>query len=547
MESTAMEEEDLRVVQKNGTFAIFISMLSSGSSVFLRRGFLCCLVLIALVGFLKVGMRAWFETWGSFHSDAAVYGTVGRGILNGLTPYADLYDNKTPVIYFMIALSFLFTGSMALFSWLQGMVILLFPFAILWPLHLRFGARSHPILCLFGFIFGCVLALYSAEYAGQLLPESFGAFFGALLIGMLFAFDDGTSRKWTRVVVISTLLLLTIGMKEPFVLSIIGSSLVVLPWRRAIHALALPLALATMVGLLVLLLLGLLGPYFTTHVGHMLGHHIHTPWGTLHESPWLRFVDIFRLWKNMQTYSPFLPWVLFPVWIGALTYTVQAAHNNPERLCTGTRWLVGSALVTTSVGLTGDFYGHHFIVAVPLFVAAFLVCAQASFLGMQRLRDLNTAIMTIICTLVFVSAPRDFSAAYEVWNIWAQERKDAALVVDAVLDRCDVDRYFFFVDRPDGLPIFTRHSPLGPLFTQYSRFIGARQEYLDGFSDATANAPILVMRTEQEGVPLDIETLRYFRTSFTETPPTCAGSFRQPLPYRILFRREKSLGVFRNV
>jgi hypothetical protein len=51
-----------------------------------------------------------FELKHAYCWDNPLYWTVGRGILNGLTPYAQLYENKPPGIFLFAALSFALTN-----------------------------------------------------------------------------------------------------------------------------------------------------------------------------------------------------------------------------------------------------------------------------------------------------------------------------------------------------------------------------------------------------------------------------------------------------
>lgn len=492
---------------------------------------------IVLLGFFKVGARAWYESWGSFEGDAGVYGAVGRGILNGLTPYVDLFEIKTPLVFLFFALSFLVTGSMQLLSWTLGAMLFLFPFAMVLPLLLRFGRRTDPVAALLAFIIGCALSLFIAANSGQLLVEAFGAFFAALLIGLLFAFDDAQPQTWLRFSVVTVLLLLTLGVKEPFLLSVIGAAILLLPLRRTARALALPFVTLAVVGFAFMLLTGLLVPYFTVYIGYMTGHHLEHPWGTLGVPIWFRFINVVRVWKNAGNVSPALPWVFLILWIGALVTLVQGAATRRDRVSAVLRWLAGTVLTTAAVGLTGDFHKHHFVFAVPFFASCFFVCILAKKTAFPKLRMSAASAIVLLCGILFALAPFDFRSVYAEWQESVGRSREAAERADLILDRCGVDRYFFFVDRIDPFLAFTRHSPLGPIFTQYSRMIGARPEFLEGFAEALAIAPIMVMRTDNEGIPMTPESLAALRSAFTVDPPACAGSLIPPAPYRILYRK----------
>ena len=48
--------------------------------------------------------------------DLNLYFSVGRGLLNHLQPYADLFEDKPPGIFFLSALSLALTGDNKLYS-----------------------------------------------------------------------------------------------------------------------------------------------------------------------------------------------------------------------------------------------------------------------------------------------------------------------------------------------------------------------------------------------------------------------------------------------
>ena len=118
------------------------------------------------------------------------------------------------------------------------------------------------------------------------------------------------------------------------------------------------------------------------------------------------------------------------------------------------------------------------------------------------------------------------------------QRRTAAATIDAVLDRCGVDRYLLLINNNDGIHAFTRHSPHGPLFTQYAHFIAGQPGFLEAFGRQFHTAPIVIDKEDEPRPLIDEESLHEFQTAFTENPPACAGEdFVQPVPYRVLFRK----------
>jgi hypothetical protein len=493
------------------------------------------LVGILVIGVWKVSARSLFEAMGSFHSDAAIYLTVARGLLHGLIPYKDLFENKAPGVFLLAALSIKLFDGPALLSWLQASVIFLFPFTLVVPvIYIKGWKREAIPFLLVSAIYGCVLALYMADKSGQLLPESFGAFFAAIFVG-LCVFIRTRVPTWS-ILVLSLLFLVTVGMKEPFLLSMVGSAVLVLGAKLAFKTLWRPFIFAVAAGFLLLLFLNQLWPYMTVHLSHMLGFHIFHPWGTVGEPWWLRTIDVIRIWKNLWSFSIFLPFVIVLVWAAAFMSCIQRTVGAKHNIHIFLRWLFATWLHTCAVGLTGDFYSHHFVFALPLFVACFFVYVQQNN-AWTFVHTLFVGVVMSLCSLVLLFAQSDFSGLYKEWQRWAFPRQHAASMLDTVMDECVVQRYFLLIDRPEGLYGFTKHLPYGPIFTQYGRFIGALPKYMDAFVIALQTSPIMVMKTREEAVAMNDDTWKYLAQEFTETPWPCAENMQQPLPYRILFRK----------
>lgn len=497
-----------------------------------RLGILCAL---ALWGAWLLLLRIQFELAGAYHTDTSIYLTVGRGILNGLTPYRDLYENKPPGIFLLAALSLKFFGDVTLLTVLQALVLLLLPLCLVQPVAFGDGwptRNAERMLC--AWLLGCVLVFYTASMAGTLLPESFGAFFGSAFIAVLASRDRIT---WPVRIVLAVLLLCAAGIKEPFFLSTLAGVLVILPSWKAVRHIVPSILIAIAAGLVGMILLGYLWPYITINLAHLLGFHVFNPWGTVGEPLWLRMIDLPRIAMNMAAVSPALPFIVGSLWLGAVVLPVWQARSRASRTEIVARWMVASLFATLSVGLTGDFYGHHFIFAVPLFTGCALVCLREWGALSKTMRTGVPVAFMGLSAWMFLTMPTDYAAMLRDWNAWAAPRREAAAILDRVMDTCGVDRYFDFIDRPEGFYGFTRHSPHGPIFTQYGRFIGALQVYLEGFTMALREAEIMVVRKEKDSVMVDPQTKESLKKIFTDKPWTCAaGDFAQPKEYRILFR-----------
>lgn len=488
------------------------------------------LALVALVGLWKVGQHALFELRGSFESDVGIYMTVARGMTQGLVPYTEIFENKAPGILLLAATSIRLFGDHALLTMLQALFILLLPFVVALPVYLWHRRLDADTLLAFGV--GAALAVHAGLNAGRLLPESFGALFAAGFIAVIALMRQRPAVQTQAL--LALLLLGAASMKEPFVLSIIGGILLLMPFRRAWHALLAPFLASAAAGALGLLLLGILGAYVSVQLPHIFGHQIFLQWGSLGEPLWLRTVDLPRIAANLAALSPLLPVLVGFFWLGSLLIAWREGWGS-----TG-RWALASWCTTLSVGFTGDFYWHHFVFAFPFSVACLLRCLRFSDAHLSAMhRQVVTAAVGLLTLLTLGTMKPDYDALWRSWEEWSAPRRAAAQTLDTVMDRCGIDHYFNDIDRADMAPFgFARHVPYGPIFNQYARFIGALPAYLEGFARALDEAQILIMRTEKEGAPVGPDTRAFIRDAFTNTPPPCAGAFEQPSPFRIRFRKK---------
>jgi hypothetical protein len=492
------------------------------------------LAVIALLGFVQTVLRGAFESQGIIHTDVAIFMTVARGMLNGLHPYLDLFETKAPGIFVLTAASLKVFGDARLLSFFQAVVTVLFPFVLTWPVWHR---TSDGRVALAAFAAGCVISLYAAEAGAHVFVEPLAAFFACTFLAA-FAMRHGTLSLLEQIIV-GISLFLAIGLKEPFVLSLASVLIFLAPDKQRLRSALLPSGIAVIAGFIGLAVLGILRAYFFEYLPHIFGYHLINTWGTVGEPLWLRTLDIRRIAVNLWDASPFLPFFMLTLWLGALVLPLRAATSAKAKRGIVIRWALATWLSTTAVGTGGDFYHHHFVFAVLGFAACMLVCA----FHWQQWHDTRAKLIaSIVAALLAVASLLTIPAwgganATSTWRKeWLEPRLEAAAMLDRAMDDCGIDRYVNFIDRPDGVYGFTKHSPYGPIFQAYGRFIGVRMIYLEGYADALSVAPIMIMKEGEEQPTVDAETGNYLRESFTETPWNCVSDFSQPFPYHIWFR-----------
>ena len=109
---------------------------------------LLALAVIALgkIGFTFVRVLL-LEAQGAIDGDGLIFTIIGRGMLNGLTLYIDLFETKPPGVFLLMALSLLMTGGERLASLIDvaGFIAMaLIPMAVFWK---HFGEKKDkPIM-----------------------------------------------------------------------------------------------------------------------------------------------------------------------------------------------------------------------------------------------------------------------------------------------------------------------------------------------------------------------------------------------------------------
>jgi len=478
----------------------------------MHRYILIALGVAIALSFAGLLARCYYEMSGVLYGDAMIFQTVGRGILNGILPYSGLFETKPPGIFLMHAASLWLFDSQFLVKVFQVLALITIPIFVVVPAVDIVSGRSvkqRQLVALVALLFGLVLTLYTANQAGMGLVESYGVALTLLYLFFLQRWND-VYGVW-KIVLLGVLMLLTVGLKEPFLLIVFSG--VLLLKKNLLRSFVYPLCIAVTLGLATLFLLGYLEPFFSVYLTHMIGFHVHQQ----NTSIALRVLEVWRTFINMGAYSWWLALAVTLLWFFSFT----KKHF--------LRVLCGSLLFFLAIAVGGDFYGHHFIFAVPCFVVFF-------WNALSRDAFLKKVIFGFIGLLILASL--DTQLVYNIvsWRLEEKEFKQVASVIDSVMDDCGYTQYIQMIPRGGGPFAYTKHSPSGPIFIHYSRFIGASPMYQQRYISALKEAPLAFV--------LDIETSNltdaakeFMESNFSEVAPACAGDdFVQPSPYHLLFR-----------
>ncbi|MBI3618750.1 hypothetical protein HY213_01805 [Candidatus Peregrinibacteria bacterium] len=486
--------------------------------------------------------RAWYVAHAhAYVNDGPYYWAMGRGILNGLTLYRDLFDNKPPGIDVLAALSLTFFGNGLLGGLLGSFLILATPVVVVLWMSRRLiktsGVLRAMILALTGFA-TILFTLYQAERGGAWQTEFFGAFFGTLFVMLVLDHPPRRTLGWRRMIASGLALGIACGFKEPFLLTALACVLLIDPHPRCLlRAFLAPTVVATLIGGTVMMFFGWLQPYLAFYLPAVMGFRIQA-FGPL----WARGFAQWRVLRNLFSFSwalPILILFLFAVWLVlSLRESGRSLRTLGVRIVTA---IVALYLATTAVGMGGDFQSHHFVFAVPFFFTLLILfCDAATKQWHWRFVPWLAAIALVLSAIPFLTLMHpQYSNALAGTAREEIPVRAAADALDAVMDRCSIDRYLYVEGNHPPLYGYTRHSPLNAaIFWQIDNAI----QYGDRFANLSfqriSQGSILV-EPASGFVPTSTigeEMATYFGKTFSADPPPCAQPLPQTPDYTLFFR-----------
>ena len=503
------------------------------------------LALGVLAGFYLLVVQAWYFFGGAAASDAMYYWTIGRGLLNGLTLYTEIFDTKPPAIYLLSALSLSFSGDGTLGFWINALMTLLLPplFGMAaWKMTQECSSDMRKLWTLLSLLFGTVLTLFAGAIGEAWQVEWYGAFFGTLYVLLLVACPRISNQL--SLALLSACVFFTVGFKEPFAFSLLAVAVILLPDRSArIKNFLVPVAIVVPVACVALLLFGFAGGYFSVYLPTHFGHHL------VRSMPlWQRGFLLDLLIGNLAQFS-YVFAALMTVLFGAELMRSREEEGYKAIATRACTVLLALYLVILAANLRGYPTANHFAVAVPFYAALFFIflrCAIAS--GTDHLSRTAKIIVALTALTLLSLAPQAGlgARAEKLKNNAAQESRNRSVAssIDAILDACDIDRYFFIEEKP-YMP-HTAHSPLnffvymGPESVVYHHAIIIERQ-LQSFSAARviiAEGSAYEIKQRPEEKLLSEQVLRYIAGHFALTPWPCADGLPLPEGYSVLFRKD---------
>ncbi len=508
---------------------------------FVHMGIWILVSIATAVALFDASLRFWYELQSPFTWDSPIYWAVGRGILNGLLPYRDLFETKPPGIFLLSALSFRMFHSPFLGHLLSALSIPLYPL-LLGHLTWRMlpPAKTQRIRRIFlttiASLSGIVLALYTAERSGEFQVESFGALFGLLYLWTIARTEK--LSLWSSALA-GIFLAGAIGMKEPFLLTLAGGAFILYASEphRLLRAYIYPLFIAGGTGILLLILLQYFEPYFSIYLPEVLSEEVHTSNPLLHQ-----LVEWWKVRDDLFAYSPAFAAFIGSCFLYILLQPLPKKHRNKLLFCRTLLLCIGAYLGLTAVALKGNFYNHHFAFATPVYVGlciAWLSSLTHFFKQSIPLRSIGALTVVLLLCTVFLLPHPDYTGRLTPLSAATESMKETARKIDATLDACAMDRYLFLGTNGPQPYGYTTHSPLGPVFFQFHHFLNpALSSFRSSFLRNLSSANFIV---RQGGEFNDLAPIvhSYLLEHFTTEPWPCARSTSpvQGFSYQFLYRK----------
>ncbi|HSQ42348.1 MAG TPA: hypothetical protein VLM37_08730 [Fibrobacteraceae bacterium] len=488
---------------------------------------LFALVPLALA-FMEWFRRIAYELSGPYTWDTPIYWAVGRGIANGIHPWTGLFETKPPGIFLLSALSIKLIGTPQLTHLFQVFALVLLTLA---PLFLIPWRHSRWPMFFLSLWFGLLLSQYVAERSGEVQVESFGAAFSALAV---IAFARSRSRRygWFWSLLASLGLLGACGMKEPFFFSLLGAALLLLRrWRAWFFRWWLPFAFAIVAGLAFLLVNGWLHDYWTHYLTYMASVHVERS-----GSPLDRASEFWHTWEDLNNFAWMLGTLIIFLGIVPFLFLRKRILVLFRSSNYGFRLFAALWLASFALGMGGQFYNHHHVFAVPLYLALWALFARlVSSSFYKTVSAVSLVLVGFALACASISLPEiHLSERQKNLEMETQRLRAEALYIDSLLDRCGVRQYQFLGGNGNQVYGWTRHSPQGPFFFQLGDF-WEYSGFLDSMQASVKRSDLVIFQSMDQKLGFLVWPL--LKSEFTKEPwPQVRNLVHPSMPDQVFFR-----------
>lgn len=445
----------------------------------LQKYFLWAFIpILTLIIILTICNLSIYELNHDYTADTPLYWTVSRGLLNGISPYSGLYENKPVGVFFIYALSFLLTDDIIIyncFSFLCLLVIAFLPFICTLKYLKKKNTYNKFEFIMYSSISltcGFLLMVYSQRRGEYFQPEILGAAFICLyfwaIMHIKWKKGEKSNRKsniiWTILAAIFAMC--GVIMKEPFaVIAVAGGLLLVESIRDFFSRIVIPLCIGAVIAISMLLITDILHDYIQIYIGHMFGEHI-----SLYGSPFERALNINKIFQDLGKHSGVLSLAVLIFIVLILLQIYKAKNLNIKaRIWKLSSLIIAIFLTSFAVGLGGQYFGHHYVFATPIYMLIIIIGCRliSEFIHTKHITLIALSNVILIFALL---GQINFSESISYAKLNSERYNNIvteAKYVDALLDYYDEDTYQYLgFNGKDCFYGLTKHSPKGPIFVQ---------------------------------------------------------------------------------
>lgn len=500
------------------------------------------------------------ETRKIYNWDSCIYFAVGRSMLNGLKPYKDMFETKPPGIFFLTAASLAYDNDTTILNIACAIsLVLIAAVPVIAAALMLYRKKLHPAMKVCALLSAAsmfmLIMFYTEEFSGAAQVESFGALFTVLYIAVIIFTDMDKMRWYSPKCFVSAFFLMAAAMfKEPFLFVAIAAAFLFINTRKEfLYRLLLPMLYGGTMGVILMLCTGTLMPYLKYYLPYMVSGHI-----SVYGSPFVRGLNVFELYYDLRMFEIGLAIaVQLPLLAAALLMLLKARQGTAKDILP----VIYSAfkipfavyLVSFTVGLGGQYFGHHYVFAVPFYIAIILyIVSKLDYAD-------STKIQKLLCITILISgcvAGVEDAVKFEPDNYLRNSlfigeeymkrvndrlHRDAAYI-DGVLNTVGEERYQFLGYNLYVCYGLTEHSPLGPVFFQDPNVLKDEDSWFaKSLKEQLGEANIVLCSPNDFdcGV-LQEYTLKLLESEFTEELPDGVQQPPENFEYKLLFRKSCS-------
>jgi hypothetical protein len=320
---------------------------------------LVLLVLLAL-SFLYIAwilaQFLWLAYIFPIHGDPEMFFAAGRGILNGLPLYSDLYETKPPGIFLITALSLLWDGDNSLYQIIYAIAAISIPASVAvfcWKITAHQQLNIRLFATLLALVYCGAITTYAVYLSHGFQTEVFGSAFGVMFVVILASARGCFSRKQT--IASAICLLGALGLKEPFLFSIFAATILLTDnFRLLVRNFFIPLVISLVVGIMIAAVFGWLGPYMEVYLPDILSGRLPTTRTYLLQSRdiliaannplWIRGFSFMNLFGSLEWGSafPLVRYAIAGLWIA---YPFTRTNKMRPALIASTTIVAGGWLI----------------------------------------------------------------------------------------------------------------------------------------------------------------------------------------------------------